>query len=593
MLKSDAVTRKFVDSVNLTGTGWQVEGPSGWVPVTAIHKTVPYETYTVLMDNGIRLNGADTHIVIRQDGSQAFLKDVRMGNVLRSQNGLAGVVFAGLTGGERHMFDLEVDSEDHLYYTEGLVSHNTTVVAAFLLWETIFLEDKKWAVLANLANQALEIMDRYRAMYQALPYFLQMGVRRFNLAKVELENDSSVFSGSSNPDTVRGKSLNGVYWDEAAFTARDEEFWTSTEPVLSSGDTTKAILTSTPKGARGVFHRIWKESMDPEAPNYNGFKQVAVPWHRHPRRDEKWKQSAIGKLGPVKFKQEHELSFLGSSGSLISPMKLEQMGWMTPISEEEYLRIFYPYDPEHKYIGIVDSAEGVGQDSSVISIIDVTTIPYKLAAKYRNNEIAPIVFPYQVVSLCTQYGTCPVLIETNNDVGGQVSYIVYYELEYEGVICSKSDARGMSLLVGAGKPGIKTTRSVKSIGCANLKALIESDRLVVEDSDIIDELGTFVAKGGSFEADEGCHDDCVATLFLFSWLVKSDWFKEYTSTDIQKSMYEKLREENLSDLLPVSGYHVDEDPGEAEEERSLGLRSTNLGNPFARAAFGPGGTMGF
>ncbi|ACV50069.1 gp17 terminase DNA packaging enzyme large subunit [Delftia phage PhiW-14] len=582
----DKPSRKFVGSFDLEADGWEVEGPGGWKPVKAIHKTEPYRIYHIAMANGLMLEGADDHIVVMADGSEKYMKELTVGVLVATRVGPSPVVSVGFRGHAEHMFDLELVGEDKIYYTNGVASHNTTTVAAFLLWETLFNKEKNWAVLANKSSAALEVMDRYRVMFQELPYFMQIGAVRFNLAEVELENMSKVFSGTSDPDTVRGKALNGIYWDESAFTARDEEFWTSTFPVLSSGDTSKAILTSTPNGARGVFYKIWKESEDPNSDVYNGFARLAVPWYRHPRRDEAWKELSIRKIGPTKFKQEHELSFLGSSGCLIPPMTLERMGFINPLREDEHLKIFVEPVDDHKYIGIADSGGGVGADYSVCTIIDVTEIPYRVVAKYRNNEIAPIVFPYQIVSLCGLYNDCPVLIENNNDVGGQVSYITFYELEYEGVICSKSDPKkGLSLQVGAGAPGLKTTKPVKGIGCANLKAMIEADTLIIEDSDIIAELGTFIAKGSSFEADEGCHDDTVATMFLFSWLVKQEWFKEYTSTDIQRAMHSAAASmDDAKTMLPIHGFHLDQEID--DEDAELGLRSMHSGNPFARNPFG-------
>lgn len=428
----------------------------------------------------------------------------------------------------------------------------TTTVAAFLLWMLIFNDAQRWAVLANKADQALEIMDRFRMMYEELPYFLQKGVETFNLGEVVLENKSLVFSGSSNPDTVRGKSLNGVYWDEAAFTARDEEFWTSTFPVLSSGKTTKIILTSTPKGARGVFHKIWRDAQDKASEKWNEFTALGVPWSEHPDRDEEWKAATIAKTSPSKFKQEHELAFLGSSGTLVPMSVLERLQWNNPLNDDEHFQIYDFPMPHKKYVAVADCSEGVGQDYSVCTVLDVSQIPYRVVAKYRNNEIGPLLFPYQLVSICERYNECPLLIESNNDVGGQVSYITYYELEYPEVILTSTDDKGMSMRVGGvkSKPGVKTTSKVKMIGCANLKTLLENEKLLIEDQHMIEELGVFVAKGNSYEADENCHDDTVMTLVLFSWLMKQAWFVEHTSTDIQNSLHEGNLDKLRDELLP-------------------------------------------
>ncbi len=432
----------------------------------------------------------------------------------------------------------------------------TTTVAAFIMWYMIFNKNKKCAVLANLAEQALEIMERIRLMYVELPFFLQKPVDKFNDGSIVLDDGSKVFSGSSNPDTVRGKSLNLVYWDESAFTARDEEFWASTFPVLSSGKTTKIFLTSTPKGARGVFHRTWKGAYE-EGSKWNDFRPIAVPWHKHPNRDEAWKESTIAKTSPSQFSQEHDLKFLGSSGTLIPNNILELLQFNNPLNNDEYLHIYNYPQKGHKYVAIADPAGGVGEDSSVCTIIDVSVIPYSVSAVYRNNTISPLLFPYQLVSMCETYGQCPLLIESNNDVGGQVAYICYYELEYPEVILTSPDTKGlMGERVGGKtpKPGVKTTKRVKMIGCSNLKTLLENNLLEITNSVMIEELGTFIAKGNSYEADDGCHDDTVMTLVLFAWLMKQPWFIELTETNVQNSLHDSNIRQLEDELLSI--YYV-------------------------------------
>lgn len=414
----------------------------------------------------------------------------------------------------------------------------STIVAAFILWFILFQDDKNCAILANKSDQALEIMDRIRLMYTELPFFLQKGAVKFNLGEIVLENRSKVFSGSSNPDTVRGKTLSLVYWDEAAHTARDEEFWTSTFPVLSSGKKTKVILTSTPKGARGVFYKICKGATDEDVNKRNGFNFLEVTWDKVAGRDQSWKDATIAKTSPSQFQQEHEVKFLGSSGSLIPTNVLENLFWENPIKEEGELSVYQMPDKKRKYIAVADCAEGLGQDYSICTIFDVTELPYKIAAVYRSNIVSPLLFPYQIVSMCNRYNECPVLIESNNDVGGQVCYIMHYELEYPFVIRTKVDEKGLGLRIGGvgSKPGVKTTKKVKMIGCSNLKTLIENGLIQLSSQILIEELGTFIAVGNSFEADEGCNDDVVMTAVLFSWLVKQPWFKDLTETDVSNGL---------------------------------------------------------
>jgi len=226
---------------------------------------------------------------------------------------------------------------------------------------------------------------------------------------------------------------------------------------------------------------------------------------------------------------------------------------LNPVKEDDDYKIYAEPIKGHKYVAIADPAMGVGQDYSVCTVIDVTETPYKVAAKYRNNYVSPLLFPHTVAALGYQYFGCPILVEANNDVGGQCSYILYYELEYENTVMTQPDAKGMGSRAGGSRrttPGVKTTPKVKGIGCANLKTLLENQMLEVNDFDTIEELGTFIQKGKSYEADEDCHDDCVMTLVLFSWFIKQDFFKDFTDGDIGRTLYESNKEQMMEQLLP-------------------------------------------
>lgn len=426
----------------------------------------------------------------------------------------------------------------------------TTGVVGFLAWFSIFHSEKDCHVLANKEAQAMEIMKRLRRLYEELPYFLQAGCHSFNLGSIALDNGSSVTGHSSSSSAIRGISAALLYIDEMAFLAQDEEFFESTFPTVSSGETSKILITSTPKGARGVFYKLWKGANETDPELHNEFVPLMVLWPDVPGRNELWKQKTINKIGKTKFAQEHECEFLGSSGTLIPNSVLKEMQFKNPLHEfdDGHLKIFYEVEPDHMYVAVSDCAEGVEADSSVCTVFDVTSLPYRTVAKYRSNLISPLLFPYEHEALCRQYNNAWLLIESNNDVGGQVSYITYYEIEYENVITTSIDKKGQGCRVGgvSPKPGVKTSSRVKNIGCANLKTLLERGLLVTEDEEIIDEMGTFVAKGNSYEADDGCNDDCMMTLVLFSWLVKDQWFVEMTKDDMQGTL-KGQRDSGLAD----------------------------------------------
>lgn len=465
----------------------------------------------------------------------------------------------------------------------------TTCVATFILWYCTFHADKECAILANKGAQAQEVVARIRMMYEYLPFFLQLGAYVYNKQSIEFDNRSKIFSAATSASSIRGHSVALLYIDEAAFIENDMEFYESTYPVISSGEKSRVIMTSTPKGKRGMFYKLYNEGNE----KINDYKVLTVKWDHHPKRDAKWRDTTIRNTSKQQFNQEFECSFVGSSGTLIDSETLAALTFVNPINHADLtddegnpipntradnsLFVYKPYVPGRKYVAIADPSEGLGLDYSVCTIIDVTDKGnYEVAVVYRNNYIGPLMFPHTIMNMCEQYGTCPVLVEANNACGGQVCYILYYELEYENVIMTKPDAKGRGSREGgiSSQPGVKTSARVKSIGCANLKTLMEGGIITANCHHIVEELGTFIQKGSSFEADEDCHDDTVMTLVLFSWLIKQEFFEDYTSSNIGQYLFDKSRMEMEADILPFG--FVDDTQAETEEQNTYVERGVTV-----------------
>ena len=250
----------------------------------------------------------------------------------------------------------------------------------------------------------------------------------------------------------------------------------------------------------------------------------------------------------------HNTEFIGSSATLISGSKLRSLAFFNPLYSEEGFDIYEQPIQGHMYIANVDCAEGVQQDYSTINVIDVTQTPYKQVAKYRNNKLPLLFFPTVIYSIAKKYNEAYALIETNN-IGQQVVDILHYDLEYENIYkLEHHHIKGQSISGGfkrATSFGIKTTKTVKKIGCANLKTLIENDKLIINDFDTIAELNTFVRVRDSYAAEEGNNDDLVMGLVLFAWLTAQTYFKDSTNIDVRQLM---LAEQNMfmeEDLTPV------------------------------------------
>jgi hypothetical protein len=437
----------------------------------------------------------------------------------------------------------------------------TTTTVGYMLWAAIFNEEYTVGILANKGQLARDILSRIQKAYEYLPSWLQQGIMTWNKGSLELENGSKIFAYATSAAGVRGGTYNLIFLDEFAFVPHNMavEFFTSTYPVISSGQTSKVIIVSTPNGLN-LFYKMWTDAIE----NRSTYKTVEVHWSQVPGRDAKWKEETIRNTSEEQFRQEFETEFIGSNATLISGSKLRSLAFHNPIHTEEGLDIYEQPIPNHLYIASVDCSEGVLLDYSAINILDVTQVPYRQVAKFRSNKIPLLFLPTIIYSLAKKYNEAFALIETNN-IGQQVVDILHYDLEYENIYKTEQHhIKGQSISSGFKRStsfGVKTTKSVKKIGCANLKTLIENDKLIISDFDTIAELNTFVRVRDSYAAEEGSNDDLAMGLVLFAWLTAQSFFKDSTNIDIRQFM---LAEQNLlgeEELVPVGIF----DDGRKEE----------------------------
>jgi len=346
-------------------------------------------------------------------------------------------------------------------------------------------------------------------------------------------------------------SFNILFLDEFAFVPNHiaDSFFASVYPTITSGKSTKVIIVSTPHGMNH-FYRLWH---DAEKGN-NEYITTDVHWSEVPGRDEEWKRQTIDNTSEQQFKVEFECEFLGSVNTLIAPSKLRNLVYQEPIRKNAGLDIHENPIDDHNYLMTIDVARGIGNDYSAFIVFDITEFPYKVAAKYRNNEIKPMLFPNIIEEVAKGYNNAWILVEIN-DIGDQVASILHFDLEYANILMSSMRGRS-GQVIGQGfsgkksQLGVRTTSGVKKLGCSNLKTLLEDDKILVSDYEIISELTTFAQKGNSFEAEEGCNDDLAMCLVLFSWLVAQDYFKEMTDNDIRKRLYEEQKNQIEQDMAP-------------------------------------------
>jgi hypothetical protein len=430
-------------------------------------------------------------------------------------------------------------------------SGKSTIVVSYLLHYAIFNDNTNIAILANKASTARDLLDRLQTGYENLPKWLQQGVISWNKGSMELENKSKITAASTSASSIRGGTYNIIFLDEFAFVPNTvaDNFFSSVYPVITSGKSSKVIVVSTPYGMNH-FYRLWDDAQTSK----NDYVPIEVHWTDVPGRDEEFKRSTIANTSESQWRQEFECLFLGSSDTLISGPVLNRLTFHTPKVSNASLDVYEDPQEDHTYVITVDVARGVEKDYSAFIVVDVSQFPHKVVAKYRNNQIRPILFPQIIKEVAVSYNNAYVLCEVN-DVGDQVAAGLHYDLEYSNILMSSMRGRAGQIL-GQGfsgkkvQLGVKMSKTTKKVGCLNLKTLIEDNKVIFNDFEIINELTTFIQKGNSFEAEEGRNDDLVMCLVMYSWLILQDYFKELTDQDIRKKIYEEQKNQVEQDMSP-------------------------------------------
>ena len=429
-------------------------------------------------------------------------------------------------------------------------SGKSTIIVSYLLHYVLFNDNVNVAILANKSSTARDLLGRLQLAYEHLPKWMQQGVLNWNKGSLELENGSRIVAASTSSSAVRGSTFNIIFLDEFAYVPNNiaEEFFSSVYPTISSGKSSKVMIVSTPHGMN-MFYKMWIDATNKN----NNFFPVEVHWSEVPGRDEKWKEETIKNTSEAQFQTEFECEFLGSVDTLINASKIKTMPVIEP-KRSGGLDVYDMPQKNHIYTITVDVSRGLTNDYSAFCVMDCTSVPYKVVAKYRNNEIKPLVFPSIIEKVANVYNKAYILIEIN-DLGQQVADNLQFELEYDNMMMVTQRGRSGQVLGGGfsgrgNQLGLRMTKGTKKIGTSNLKSLIEGDKLIINDFDIISELSTFISKGKSFEAESGATDDLVMCLVIFSWLANQRYFKELTNVDVRGQMFTEQQNAIEADMAP-------------------------------------------
>ena len=410
---------------------------------------------------------------------------------------------------------------------------------AYLLWYALFNPEKTVAILANKGQTAGEMLSRITLMLENIPFFIQPGSKAVNKRSLEFSNNSRIIASATSGNSIRGMSVNLLYLDEFAFVERAAEFYTSTYPVISAGKDTKVIVTSTANGIGNQFHKIWEGAVQ----QINEFKSFRVDWWDVPGRDEKWKEQTVANTSQLQFDQEFGNTFFGTGDTLINADTLLNLRAKPPkrYMEGGLLKIYEEPVKDHDYVMTVDVSKGRGQDYSTFTLIDISVRPFAQVAVYRNNTISPLLFPNVIYKYAKPYNDAYVVVESN-DQGSVVCNGLYHDLEYENMHVESS--------VKANAIGIEINRKTKRLGCSAIKDILETKRLTINDDSTILEISTFEAKGQSYEASDGNHDDLMMNLVLFGYFVSTQYFSDMTDINLKQMMFEQKMQEIENDVVP-------------------------------------------
>ena len=454
------------------------------------------------------------------------------------------------------MYDFQRDMVDTFHANRFSIcklprqSGKSTIIVSYLLHYVLFNDNVNVAILANKSSTARDLLGRLQLAYEYLPKWMQQGVLNWNKGSIELENGSKIIAASTSSSAVRGSTFNIIFLDEFAYVPNNiaEEFFSSVYPTISSGKSSKVMIVSTPHGMN-MFYKMWMDAVNKKST----FVPVEVHWSEVPGRDEAWKEQTIRNTSEAQFQTEFECEFLGSVDTLINASKIKTMAVVDP-KRSGGLDVYEMPKLKNIYVMTVDVSRGISSDYSAFVVLDVTQAPYKIVAKYRNNDIKPLVFPSIIERVAKTYNNSFILVEIN-DLGQQVADNLQFELEYDNMMMVTQRGRSGQVLGGGfsgrgNQLGLRMTKGTKKIGTSNLKSLIEGDKLIINDFDIISELSTFISKGKSFEAEAGATDDLVMCLVIFSWLANQRYFKELTDVDIRGQMFADQKNALEADMAP-------------------------------------------
>ena len=520
---SDSIDRKFTEQFDID-EDWSIETDSGWQPITTIMQTIPYERWNIKLGNGMTLGAADKHIVFDENDNEIYIEDLKIGSTILTRDGPSSVILIENTKSMENMYDISIDSVDHRFYSNGILSHNTTCAAAYLLWYAMFIPDSTILIAAHKYSGSQEIMNRVRFAYENVPNHIRDAALDYNKGSITFVNGSRIISTTTTETTGRGLAISLLYCDEFSYVRPSiaAEFWTSISPTLSTGG--KAIITSTPNSDEDTFSVIWKganrtydEFGNKRELGDNGFRAFKRDWTAHPDRDETWANEERSRIGDEKFRREHALEFIQDDELLINPIKLASLTGIEPIQKQGQVRWFKLPSPGNTYLTSLDPSLGTGGDHAAIQVFELPSLEQVAEWQHNRTVITNQIKILKEINLFIRDcagDESPIYWSIENNTIGEAALIVIEEMGEENIPGTFLTEPAKMGNTRRHRKGFTTTQKSKISACSKIKTLIESDRIKINSKALISELKAFIAIGGSYKAKIGEHDDLVLATLL-------------------------------------------------------------------------------
>lgn len=596
-LDENDINKKIIDTIDVSDKNIKVKTDTGWSKITHIHKTQPYKVYHIVTDGGKELYCADNHILFDSFYfNQIFVKDLHIGDSIIVESDPNNIKFGAAEtviikeeySQSISMYDLTLDDENHRFYTNGILSHNTIMSAIYMMWYLCFNFDRNVMVVANKAVTMMEIMDKMKVVYQNLPYFLKPGLLENNKSNMKFDNGCRIQGQATSDTPALGFAIHLLYADEFAHIPQNivEPFYRSIYPTLSSSDISQMIITSTPNGIN-KFYDIYQGAVKRE----NDFVPLRTDWWEVPGRDIKWRDREVGNLGSIElFNQEYGNQFLTSDKLLLdndtrkkmekikkdyqhinlhqldeASIKYDKLKWSPKMMFNDFKK------KKDKYVLSIDIADGIGKDYSVINIFRIE--PFSLAKirtlkKYKDESSF---FRLRQVGL---FHSNDISIDAFGDLisalifnlFGPDSVSVVLEMNFKGdLILDKLEKHRdfyIELLLHTKhsqnndylSPGLKLNRKNKPLLCNEFGHILKNGKIILDENLTFLEASSFgLDKNGNYSSQLGNDDIMMTCINLTSYIDSDNYYTaiedivDHYSIDIRNGIQKRLSNIKESD----------------------------------------------